>query len=229
MNTGNQFLDRLTAEDLGELAQHFTRVELPQNQVLFEPDDPIEHVHFLTSGTLSVVVVLSDGRTVESAMIGREGVVGSLVHAGPIKAFGRGIMQIGGAGERISAERFREVVERRPKLWREVDRYTALLQAELQQNVACNAVHRLEQRLSKWLLRASDRVGDQQLNLTQEFIGDMLGAQRTTVTQVAGELQRRGLILYQRGKVVLQDRAGLERMACECYRAAQRRADELRA
>jgi len=227
VETGNRFLDRLSPADLAALAPHLARVELPQGRVLFEQDDAIEHVHFLTSGVLSSVVVLSDGRSVEALMIGREGVVGSEVHSGPVRAWARGVVQISGAAERVQADRFREIVERRPGLRVLIQRYAVALHAELQLATACNAVHRLEQRLAKWLLRSADRVEGSDLNLTQEYLGHMLGAQRTTVTQVAGLLQKRGLIDYQRGRVTIRDRAGLERTACECYALARRRTEEL--
>lgn len=227
MATGNQFLDRLEPDDLAELLPHMTDVDLPQGAILFEPHAVIDQVHFMTRGALSAVIVLSDGRTVEAVMVGREGVIGSMTHAGPVRAWARGVIQMAGAGKRMSADRFREVVERRPELRRHVGRYITMLNAELQQAAACNAVHRLEQRMAKWLLRSADRVDGPELPLTQEFLGDMLGAQRTTVTQIVGELAKKGLVLYRRGRVTLRDRAGLERVACECYGVTRRRAEAL--
>jgi CRP-like cAMP-binding protein len=224
---GNQLLALLDPQERAALAAHLSVTAGPQGQVLFEPGDVISHVHFVTRGMISVVTVMSSGATVESMTVGNEGVIGLGAVFGAPTAFARALWQIEGAGLRIEAARLRDAAERSPRLRRLLEIYTQQQLAEAQQSAACNAVHKLEPRMAKWLLRSQDRLPGDFIPLTQEFLGDMLGAQRTTVTQVAGQLQAAGLIRYQRGRVEVIDRAGLERVACECYDAIRRRSEEL--
>jgi CRP-like cAMP-binding protein len=224
--SGNQLLAHIEETDREALAAFLIPTDYPQGHVLFEPGDRIGQVLFVTAGVVSVLAVMRDGATVETTTVGREGAVGLGAVLGAPTAFSRAIWQIEGAALRIEAARLREAAERSPKLRQRLSAYLHEQLAEAQQSAACNALHRLEPRLAKWLLRCHDRVGGE-IALTQEFLSDMLGSQRTTVTQVAGALQAAGLIRYHRGRVEVLDRAGLERASCECYAAVRRRSEEL--
>jgi len=196
-----------------------TPVELQQGRVIYEPGDPIDHLHFVDDGVVSSVAVLQDGRTVETLMVGREGVTGVAAMTGARAAFTRNVVQVTGASHRIDAARFRALAEDRPGVRAAIGNYTAVLQGELEQSAACNALHRAEQRFAKWLLRCHDRVRGDTFNLTQEYMAAMLGSQRTTVNEAAQGLQKAGAISYSRGRITVVDRDALERVACECYRA----------
>lgn len=215
----NQLLAALSPADLGALEPFLRPVTLEHGKVLFEPGQEITQLHFLNSGAVSLVMILSDGTPVETAMVGREGVTDASSYAGVRRALSRAMVQLPGEALRIEAARLREVAAARPGVRSVMERYAASLIGELEQTVACNAIHRLEQRLAKWLLRSDDRSDGNVLPLTQEFLSEMLGAQRTTVTQIASLLQRAGAIEYRRGKITILDRAALERMSCECYAA----------
>lgn len=166
---------------------------------------------------LSSIVVLAGGAAVEVATIGNEGMagVGLLIHerASPYRV----IQQVAGESFRIRTERFEEALENCAALRDVVQRYTFTLLQQSGQNAACNLHHRLEERLSRWLLQTSDRAGRVDFHITQEFLSEMLGVSRQTVNGTARVLQDSGLIKYGRGHVVIEDRSGLEAAACECY------------
>jgi CRP-like cAMP-binding protein len=184
--------------------------------VLFEPGRPIDAVHFPTDGVISLVTPLHDGAIVEVATIGNEGIVGvPLVPVGGLAV--RAITQVAGHGVRVDAAVFLDWVDRSQTLRDLVDRYTQALFGQIAQAAACNRLHSSEERLSRWLLMSQDRVGASQFMITQEFLGQMLGARRSTVSVSAGILQRAGLISYSRGHVTIIDREGLEAVSCECY------------
>ena len=216
----NRLIEALGAADREALLAQATDVDFAQGHIFHEPGDPIDHVHFIEHGVVSAVAVLQDGRTVETVMIGCEGVTGGRAAAVPQTAFTRSVAQVGGAARRIEAARLRALVADRPSIRAVIDAYLAALQAELEQSAACNALHRAEQRFAKWLLRCHDRLDGAAFNLTQEYMASMLGSQRTTVNEAAQSLQKSGGIAYSRGRITVQDRAALERFACECYRAA---------
>jgi CRP-like cAMP-binding protein len=223
LTPGNGLLQQLTAGDRAALEAHLTPANLKAGQVLNEPGTEITHLHFVTEGAVSGVVVLDSGMTIEALFIGREGAVGSMASASPYRSFGRTVVQVAGSGLRMDVRSFRALALERPAVAMVMDRYKSHLHADLAQSVACNAVHRVGPRLAKWLLRCHDRVQGDVLPLTQELMGQMIGSQRTTVTEQAGDLQRAGLIRYHRGQLELLDRAGLERAACECYAAVRAR------
>lgn len=220
---GNWLLHRLAAGDRAALEGHLLPVTLKAGQVLNEPGSEITQLHFVVEGAVSGVILLSSGVTIEALFIGREGVVGSMASASPYQSFGRTIVQVAGAALRVEAKAFRAVAAERPGVALMMDGYKSHQHADLAQSVACNAAHRVGPRLAKWLLRCHDRVDGDVLPLTQDLIGQMIGSQRTTVTEQAGELQRAGLIRYHRGQLTVLDRPGLERAACECYAAVRTR------
>ena len=215
---GNRLIHDLNPEDRDALAAIATPVEFALGHVFNEPDDAIEHLHFIDSGFCSSVAVLEDGRTVETVMIGREGVLGVVASVVPHHAHTRSVAQVAGTARRVDAARFRTLSAQRPGVRDAVGDYMARLQGELEQSTACNALHHAGQRFAKWLLRCHDRVEGDTLNLTQEYLASMLGSQRTTVNEAAQGLQKAGAIAYSRGRITVLDRAALERAACECYR-----------
>jgi CRP-like cAMP-binding protein len=158
---------------------------------------------------------------VETSSTGREGAVGVQCGFGPRLSFTRATVQIPGKFSAISAVRFEHAVSRSPALRDLILRYIEMLWAEAQQNTACNAIHDGSSRLCRWLLQCADRTGSDQLLLTQEFLAEMLGVRRTTVTLLAQELQKQGILRYSRGRITILDRAALEARACECYGAVK--------
>jgi CRP-like cAMP-binding protein len=212
----NRILTALPASDRLRLLEVVRTVDLPVKTVLFEPGCPIDAVHFPTDGVISLVTPLHDGAIVEVATIGNEGIVGvPLVPLGGLAV--RAISQVAGHSLRMNANVFLEWLDRSPSFQKLVDSYTQALFGQISQAAACNRLHSSEERLSRWLLMSHDRVGADQFFITQEFLGQMLGARRSTVSVSAGILQRAGLIRYVRGHVTIVDRAGLKAVSCECY------------
>jgi len=218
LSPGNRLIQGLNPDDRDALLAIATPVEFAPGHVFSEPDDAIEHLHFIDSGFCSSVAVLEDGRTVETVMIGREGVLGVVASVVPHHAHTRSVAQVVGTARRVDAAKFRALSAQRPGVRDAVAEYMARLQGELEQSAACNALHHAGQRFAKWLLRCHDRVEGDTLNLTQEYLASMLGSQRTTVNEAAQGLQKAGAIAYSRGRITVLDRAALERAACECYR-----------
>jgi CRP-like cAMP-binding protein len=193
--------------------------------VLQEQEAPVEKVYFPLSGVISLISVMEDNRVVETAMVGREGAVGAFGGLGPWNAFTRAVVQLPGMAVVIPVSSFQTVVAQRERIRNLILRYKEALLAQVQQTAACNALHPLEERLARWLLQALDRADDPELPLTQEFIAQMLGVRRTTVTMIASQLQEAGMIRYHRGHIAVLDRSRLEEAACECYSAIRRRTD----
>lgn len=216
---GNRLIDALDFEDRKAVLANSVPVDFAQGHVFYEPGDPIEYVHFVETAIVSAVAVLEDGRTVETMMVGREGVSGVVAAIVPHHSATRNVAQVGGAARRMEAARLRALAAERPAVREVLAGYMSSLQGELEQSAACNALHRAEQRFAKWLLRCHDRVDGDTFNLTQEYLAAMLGSQRTTVNEAAQGLQKAGAIAYSRGRITVLDRAALERVACECYRA----------
>jgi|HubBroStandDraft_6_1064221.scaffolds.fasta_scaffold10689_2 CRP-like cAMP-binding protein len=213
---GNRILTALPASEREELFGLVRNVTLPVKTVLFEPGTPIQALYFPTDGVISLVTPLHDGAIVEVATIGNEGIVGvPVVPLGGLAV--RAISQVAGHSLRMDTTAFLTLFERSSAFQSLVDKYTQALFGQISQAAACNRLHSSEERLSRWLLMSHDRVGSDQFMITQEFLGQMLGARRSTVSVSAGILQRAGLIRYVRGHVTIVDRAGLEAVSCECY------------
>ena len=211
----NRVLSALPTDELGHLTQHLEATALPQQETLL--GGKTAYGYFLEEGMASVVVNLEDGATVEVGVIGFEGVVGIPILLGTSGAPGKTFMQIAGSGFRIKAQHLRNAFEQPGELRHYVQKYIQAFIVQSAQTAACNRLHNIEERLARWLLTCRDRVKTDQLHLTQEFLGQMLGAPRTTVTLAAGLLHQAGLIDYSRGMVTIQNRTALERAACECY------------
>jgi CRP-like cAMP-binding protein len=194
---------------------------LKLKRFLHKPGEPIDQLYFPGGGFVSVVTVLKDGSMVEVATIGREGMLGMSAALNRDPSPSASMVQAEtDICYTMSAQAFRQEMDRRGAFYDLLTRYGQALVGFIMQSTACNAVHSVEQRLSRWLLMAHDRVGKDEFPLTQEFAAMMLGTSRPTVTVVAGTLQKAGLIKYHRGRVTVVDRKDLEAASCECYRAA---------
>ena len=212
----NHLLDALPDVEREALMEHLRPAHLTVKTVLFDPGQPIPFVHFPIDGVISLVTPLADGNIVEVATIGNEGIVGvPLVPGGSLAV--RAISQVGGRTLRIEASEFIRGLEHLPGFRGLVQKYVQALFGQISQAAACNRLHSNEERLSRWLLMSHDRVGTDTFPITHEFLGQMLGSRRATVTLSAGLLQSAGLIRYHRGRVTIVDREGLESVSCECY------------
>jgi CRP-like cAMP-binding protein len=217
----NRLLAALPAADYARILPALTVVPLKLKNVLHKPGEPIRDVYFPGGGFVSVLTVLEDGGMVEVATIGREGMVGAsaVLDGGPVPSTAM-VQAETDTCYRMAVADFRREVDRRGAFFGLLARYSQALVGFMMQSTACNAVHSVEQRLARWLLLASDRVGSNEFPLTQEFVAMMLGASRPTVTVVAGTLQKAGLIRYRHGRITIVDRESLEAASCECYKAA---------
>jgi CRP-like cAMP-binding protein len=213
----NRLLAALPPAVLRLLAVDLKEKIFKQGVVLQEAGDPVDHIYFPQTGMISLVVVTQDGAAVEAGTIGREGSVGIHSGLGRRIAFTRAVSQVLSKCSYLPAERFRKAVENHDGIRELIERYTELMLAESQQITVCNAKHNAEARLCRWLLQTRDRVESDTLALTQEFLSEMLGVRRTTVTLVARALQAAGLIKYRRGVIHIQDVERLKEAACECY------------
>ena len=223
----NRLLASLPASDLQLLGPHLVHLTMEKGALLCEPGDPIEHVYFPHDAVVSLMTVMRSGESVESSTVGREGAFGLGACVAPRRALSRAIIQVSGRASRVEADRLHEVWTQSPKLRTLVDRHAEALYGHAIQSVACNALHSVEARFCRWILSCRDRIDSNSVALTQEFLADMLGVQRTTVTAVARAMQASGLIQYRRGVVDITDRAGLEAISCECYGAVRATYDRL--
>jgi CRP-like cAMP-binding protein len=213
----NSLLEALPEEDYALVAPHLVQVDLERGRLLYDPGDPIDHVYFPHDGVISLMTLMESGAAIESATIGPEGALGLMAAVAPRQSLSRAIVQTPLTAARITAERLHEGWEKSPRLRDLVDRHTEALFGHAIQSVACNALHSVEARFCRWLLTCHDRISSDTVALTQEFLADMLGVQRTTVTAVARSLQAKGAIRYRRGVVDIIDRPVLQALTCECY------------
>lgn len=217
----NRLLAALPAADYARIFPSLTVVPLKLKDILHAPGEPIHEVYFPGSGFCSILTVLDDGKMVEIATVGREGMVGisAVLDGTPVTS----AVLVQGATDtcyRMTAGAFRREVDRHGPFHDLMAHYAQALFGFVAQSTACNAIHSVEQRLARWLLMAQDRMASDEFPLTQELVAMMLGASRPTVTVVAGALQKAGSIKYRHGRVTIVDRKDLEAASCECYRAA---------
>jgi CRP-like cAMP-binding protein len=227
VQTRNYVLRALSKADRDALEPHVQRVALVSGEVLYEPDYPVDWVYFPDTAVLSVVTVMVDGRTVESDTVGYESVVGVLNTLGSCIAVNRTFTQIPGWVVRISSARLRDQADRSGDLRQLLMRHAQANLAQAHQSVACNALHDLSQRLCRWLLMSQDRTAADGVQLTQQYLATMLGAQRTTVTEMLGALADRGLIRQGRGRIDILDRRRLMAESCECYDTVRANLEQL--
>ena len=218
----NRILSQISRADLDDMRPSLRVVELKRNQVVADTVDRVRYVYFPHGGILSCVVELEDGSTIESGMIGKDGVFGAAQALNNKLSMHKVVVQVPGQATIVDADHIKKVTESSPDLLALLIKYEQFFLAQVQQTTACNALHTIEQRMCKWLVRMHDLAGVE-LPLTQEFIAQMLGVRRTSVTGVAAQLQKEGLISYRRGKINILDIALLQRRACECHAAVRYR------
>jgi len=222
----NGLLASLPRADFVTLQPHLKTVELKHEAVLFGTGDPVDRVYLPHSGVISLLVNLPSGEMIETGMIGRDSIVGSSALDGKI-SLNTAIVTIAGVASVLGLDRVKALAETSSAFRTTLIRHEQVILVQAQQAAACNAAHKVETRLARWLLRCRDLVGSDNLDLTQEFVSQMLGVQRTSVTLVAHTLQTAGLIRYKRGRVHIVDVDGLRDTACDCYHAVKSRSDRL--
>jgi len=211
-----------TPKDEYELMRpDLTYIDLPSHLSLHEPAQRIEFIYFPNRGMVSQVVVTKDGRTVEVGVVGSEGYVGAGLAAGLTRSSVREIIQIAGDGFRMMGNALERILRSAPQLQLILNRHTGLQGMQVAQTAACNRLHDIQQRLSRWLLMTQDRVHSGALPITHDFIATMMGTDRSTVSLAAALLQKQGIIDYVRGAVKIVNRRKLEKSACECYDVIQ--------
>ena len=213
----NRMLESLPSDIKASLRSKLEAVTLPVGQVLVEPQQTARYVHFVTSGMISLTTAMGEGTMVEVGLVGREGFPESLQLLGPVRASKRCFVQIAGSGLRMPFKQFEQEFNASEPLRRRVLELVQFESLSVAQMAACNRLHEVEERLARWLLMVQDRIEEPQMALTQEFLAQMLGIRRSSVTLAATGMQRAGLIEYQRGDVRIKNREGLEEVACECY------------
>jgi CRP-like cAMP-binding protein len=217
----NVILLSLPDEEYNLLRPHLEPVELPQYKILHEPSEKIDFAYFLNEGMTSLVALSADGRSVEVGIAGKEGMVGMSLMVGLLRGTFRAIMQMSGSGSRIPSEVFQAILPCASTLQSQLSRFSLMQGMQVAQLAACNRLHDIDQRLARWLLMCQDRVDSETLPLTHEFLAQMLGTGRPSVTLAAGVLESSGLIENMRGLVRVLNRKSLEQAACECYGVIQ--------
>ena len=215
----NKLLAALSNQEYERLSPHLERVDLPHGQVLYEMGAPVKYVYFPHGAMISLVKQMTDGKIIEVGLIGNEGMSGVEALMGEETSLERAIVQIADSGVRAKLAVIKEEFSQGGELQRVLLGFARTLIRQIAQTAACNSSHTVEERLSRWLLMCHDRVSGKEFNLTQEFLAEMLGTRRATVSVTAMALQLDGLINYRRGHITIIDREGLESSVCECYRA----------
>lgn len=223
----NRLLAALPVEEYEALFPHLEQVSLTYKQSIYQPNEPIEYVYFLSHDIISLVVSTEDGGVVEAATVGNEGMVGIPVFLEADTVPSVAIVQVPGDALRMKADAFRDWVARSQPFQYLLKRYTQVMFNSIMQTAACNRLHEIEQRCCRWLLMTHDRVESDKFSLTQEFLAQMLGVRRPSVSVVASILQKAEPIRYTRGKIAILDRSGLEAATCECYRVIKQEFDRL--
>jgi CRP-like cAMP-binding protein len=219
---GNIILRNLPRKESAQLFPSLEFVRLQLHQVLHEAGEAIRSGYFLNNGLGSVLTTQPDGKTVEVGLIGKEGFVGVPVIFGFKTSGLRVITQGEGTAYRVDVDTLLKILPRCPELERQLQRFSMMMGMQSTQLAACNRLHDVVERLARWLLMSQDRIGAANLPLTQEFLSQMLGTRRASVTVAAGTLQKAGMIHYSRGSVNILDRPRLEGAACDCYQVIER-------
>jgi CRP-like cAMP-binding protein len=223
----NAILLSIPKEEFDAIRPHLQYVSLPQRLSLQEANQKLDDAYFLNSGMVSVVFTTKNGETVEVGVVGNEGFTPIPVAAGLRRSPHRAVMQIEGEGFKVSVSELEAVLEFAPALHARLNRCAAVHGLQVAQTAGCNRLHDIEQRLSRWLLLAQDRVGSGLLRITHDFLAMMLGTDRPSVSLAAKGLQKRNIIEYRRGSVRILNRKKLEGSACECYSVIQQFDGEL--
>ena len=223
----NRLIAKLPDEERERLMPDLDVLLLPIRHAVAEPRQPFTHVYFPIDLIISLVIEMEDRAAVEVGTIGNEGMVGVPLVLGTRESPTRVFCQVAGHAARMKAERFLEHFDSAPHFNRLLHRYAQAMLNQVSQTAACNRGHEIEQRMCRWLLMTSDRVGADEFDLTQEFLAQMLGVRRPSVTVVAGMLYKAGLISYMRGRIKILDRPRLEAASCECYRLVKEEDERL--
>jgi CRP-like cAMP-binding protein len=221
----NCILAALPDDQYQRILPHLETFEFTQGRILYEVEGPIDYIYFPEGSMISLVTQMLDGKIVEVGLVGKDGVTGIAALFGQNRSAERALVQIPDGGMRAPTFIVREEFQRALSLHDSVLRYANSFMRQLAQTAACNRSHTVEERLARWLLMCQDRVQSSNLNLTQEFLGEMLGTRRATVNAAALSLQSANLIRYNRGHITITDRRGLENFSCECYQALSRPLD----
>ncbi len=216
-NSGNLLLASLSESDAAALRPHLKSVHLDHERVLFEAGGKVTDIYFPTGAIVSLVVGLSSGEIIEAAMVGKDGVVGAFAALGGNIPINRAIVQLAGPALTCKVSELRSAVLQSQSLLSTLFRHEQTVYAQASQSAACMAAHQVEARLCRWLLRARDLAGTDNLQFTQEFLAEMLGVKRTSVTLHARTLQQAGMIKYSRGHIQITDVEALQETVCECY------------
>jgi len=223
----NHLLAALPADEYARLLPDLEWVATPLGHVLYEPGVKMRHVYFPTTSIVSLLYVMEDGASAEIAVVGNEGVVGVSLFMGGESTTSRAVVQSDGHAYRLKAQLLKDEFFRAGPMQRLLLRYTQALLTQMAQTAVCNRHHSLDQQFCRWLLLSLDRLSSNELIMTQELIANMLGVRREGVTEAAGNVQRAGLITYNRGRITVLDRPGLEARACECYAVVKKEFDRL--
>lgn len=215
--SSNHLLDRVLPDERKHLMNSLEPVPFETGQVLYEPGDKLTHVYLPLSGMISLVSVMADGRSAESATVGREGAAAMSASGYVDDAFTRYVVQLPGSGYRATAADFEQMIDDSVAFCSAVTRWREVYARMLIQSVACNALHNVRQRLARWILATHDRTETDRLPLTQEFLAGMLGVKRNAINIVARDLQGMGVIEYKRGHVAVINPDALREVSCECY------------
>ena len=216
--SANRLLATLEPELLTAVREHLELVDLAARDPVYDRWQPIDNVYFPVDAVVSIVADMGDGSVIEVATVGREGMVGVPALLQAEADDHRSFTQVPGRALRLPAERFLELVEASKPFERLLHRYVQALITQIARSAACNRAHSIDERAGRWLLLTHDRAGRDEFPLTQEFLAQMLGVRRPSVTIAAGMLQKAGFIRYSRGRVTVVDREGLESASCDCYR-----------
>lgn len=223
----NRLLAALPPDVLARLQPRLEPVELALRQILQEPGKPIATIYFPESGWISMMAYMEDGDAAEVGLVGREGFVGLPVLLGGDSDDLEAMVQAPGTALRMDAAAFREELDRLPAFRTLLLRYALVHLGQVARTAACNGRHQIDQRLARWLLMAHDRAEGDEYPMTHEFLSMMLGVRRAGVTVAAGTLSKAGIIRYERGRIQVTDRPGLENASCECYGITRRAFDTL--
>lgn len=223
----NRLLAALPASDHERIATQLKPVLMPLGDSVYESGAQLDSVYFPTTAIVSLLYVMSDGASAEIALVGNDGVVGVALFMGGETTPSRAVVQSGGWAYRLSGQILKDEFNRGGALQHLLLRYTQALLTQMAQTAVCNRHHSIDQQLCRWLLLSLDRLPSNELAMTQELIASMLGVRREGVTEAAGKLQAAGVIHYQRGRIAVVDRPGLEHRCCECYGVVKRECDRL--
>jgi len=215
--TRNRLLAALPVNELELVESRATLVTLNRRDVLYDAGQPLEYVHFIVDGIVSILSLVGERTGVETATIGREGTVGMAAFHGVPSAPERAIVQVPGSAYRLDVADFREMLPNTPSLETLLHRYAVVMFSLASQNSACNRKHSIEARCARWLLMVADRLDTSTMELTHDFVAQMLGVRRASVTEALGALEKQGLIQTGRGRITVVQREGLEAVSCACY------------